>query len=87
MTKPKMVRCEGSGHIVFGSDEPDGTVYCSRCGRSFLPMLTTTLPNGKKQFSVSEHERRANPPRVKSVRRIPRPKGRGDSQRGTGGRR
>jgi hypothetical protein len=58
-----------------------------RCGRSFLPMVTTTLPNGKKQFSVSEHERRANPPRVKSTRRTPRPKGRDDSRRDSGRRR
>lgn len=67
MTKPKMVRCEGSGQIVFGEDEPDGTVYCSRCGTSFLRMVTTTLPNGKNQLSVSIHERRASPPRVKRL--------------------
>jgi hypothetical protein len=89
MTKPKMVRCEGSGQIVFGMDEPDGTVFCSRpgCSETRLSMVTTTLPNGEKQLSVPEHERRANPLQVKSARRTPRPKGRRNSRRDGGRRR
>ena len=41
MTEPKMVRCEGSGQRVRGPDEPSGTVFCSVCGNSALPMKTT----------------------------------------------
>jgi hypothetical protein len=89
MTKPKMVRCEGSGQIVFGSDEPDGTVFCSRpgCSETRLAMVTTMLSNGEKQFSVPDHERRASPPRVKGARLTPRPKRRGISRRDSGRRR
>lgn len=65
MTKPNMERCPGSGQKVYGKDEPDGTVQCRVCGISFLPMKTTTTEAGKKTFSVSEHPRRANPPRRK----------------------
>lgn len=45
VTQPKMIPCEGSGPLVYGPDEPDGTVYCSKCGRSGLPMKTTSLNN------------------------------------------
>jgi hypothetical protein len=48
---------------------------------SFLPMTTTTTEGGKKEFSVSEHMRRANPPRIKGV-----PKKRRNRMRGEGGR-
>ena len=77
MTKPKMVRCPGSGQKVLGSDEQDGTVFCSVCGTSGLPMKTTTTADGKKEFSVPVHERRANPPRPKSRRRPAQPSRRG----------
>ena len=73
MTKPKMIRCEGSGRKVDGPDEPDGTVQCRVCGTSFLPMKTKTSLSGVKEFSVSEHERRANPYRPKgALRAAPR---------------
>jgi hypothetical protein len=65
MTDPKMVRCPGSGRKVDGPDENDGTVQCRVCGKSFLPMETTTTADGKHEFSVSEHTRRASPPRPK----------------------
>jgi hypothetical protein len=48
---------------------------------SFLPMTTTTTEGGKTEFSVSEHMRRANPPRFKGV-----PKKRRSWMRGEGGR-
>jgi hypothetical protein len=86
MTKPKMVQCEGSGQKVYGPDEPDGTVQCFKCGRSFLPMKRTKLPNGKTELSVSDHERRANPPRRKGSRPVP-PKRRRVAQRNSGRRR
>jgi uncharacterized Zn finger protein (UPF0148 family) len=80
MTNPRMVRCPGSGQKVDGPDENEGTVFCSVCGMSFLPMTTTT-DGGKIEFSVSEHMRRANPPRIKGV-----PKKRRDRMRGDRGR-
>jgi uncharacterized Zn finger protein (UPF0148 family) len=67
MTKPKMVPCKGSGQKVYGSDEPTGTVYCSVCGNSALPMKTTVV-DGKKEYSVPEHECRANPYRRKGAK-------------------
>jgi hypothetical protein len=76
MTKPQMIRCLGSGRRVEGPDEPDGTVQCRVCGTSFLRMKTTATADGKKVFSVSEHERRANPVRLKGVRRRSKRKGR-----------
>jgi hypothetical protein len=48
---------------------------------SFLPMTTTTTEGGKKEFSVSEHMRRANPPRIKGVPKKRRVRTRGDSGR------
>jgi len=48
---------------------------------SFLPMTTTTIEGGKMKFSVSEHMRRANPPRIKGVPKKRRGKTRGDSGR------
>lgn len=86
MTKPKMVRCEGSGQRVDGPDEPDGTVFCSVCGTSFVLMKKTTLRTGEVQLSVAEHKRRANPYR----RRIgvrPTPPSRRPSRRDSGRRR
>ena len=70
MTKPKMVRCSGSGQRVYGPDEPTGTVFCTVCGDSSLTMKTSVI-DGKKEFSVPEHERRANPPHRKGVRAAP----------------
>lgn len=81
MTNPKMVHCPGSGQKVDGPEENDGTVSCSVCHMSFLPMTTTTTEGGKTEFSVSEHMRRANPPRFKGV-----PKKRRSWMRGEGGR-
>jgi len=81
MTNPKMVRCPGSGQKVDGPDENDGTVFCSVCGWSFLPMTATTIEGEKMEFSVSEHMRRANPPRIKGVPKKRRGKTRGDSGR------
>jgi len=81
MTNPKMVRCPGSGQKVDGPDENDGTVFCSVCGRSFLPMTATTIEGEKMEFSVSVHMRRANPPRIKGVPKKRRVKTRGDSGR------
>jgi|GEM_PF-5174541 len=77
MTQPKMVPCEGSGQIVYGPDEPTGTVQCFKCGDSTLPMKTTIVA-GKKQHSVPEHKCRANAFRrmgakkAASYRRTPR---------------
>jgi hypothetical protein len=85
MTEPKMIRCPGSGQKVDGPDEPDNTVQCRVCGTSFLRMKTAATAEGKKEFSVSEHKRRANPPRRKGVRTAP-PRGRGGSGRGIGRR-
>jgi len=85
MTKPKMVRCPGSGQKVDGPDEPDGTVFCSVCGTSFLRMNTTTTADGKSEFSVSENTRRANPIRPMRARTIP-PRGRDTSGRDRGRR-
>ena len=76
MTKPKMIRCEGSGQEVDGPDEPTGTVQCFKCGNSILPMKTTVV-DGKKQYSVPEHKRRANPPRPKGAKKAPKPRTRG----------
>ena len=81
MTNPKMVRCPGSGQRVDGPDENDGTVFCSVCHMSFLPMTTTTTEDGKMEFSVSEHMRRANPLRIKGVPKKRRVRTRGDSGR------
>lgn len=71
MTKPKMERCPGSGQKVLGEDEPDGTAFCGVCGTSGLPMKTASV-DGKKQYSVPEHQRRANPFRRKRVKKAPR---------------
>ncbi len=76
MTKPKMIRCPGSGRKVDGPDEPDNTVQCRVCGTSFLRMNTTTTADRKKEFSVSEHKRRKNPFRPKGPR-VARPKRKG----------
>jgi hypothetical protein len=54
---PKKVPCPGSGQKVYGPDEPDGTVQCRVCGRSFLSMNKTTTTDGKNQLSVSDHDR------------------------------
>jgi hypothetical protein len=84
MTKPKMMLCPGSGQKKLGDDEPGrGMVSCTVCGNSGLPMQTTTTADGKKEFSVSVHKRRANPPRPKSRHAIPpsRRGGRRDSGR------
>ena len=70
MTKPKMIRCSGSGQRVDGPDEPTGTVFCTVCGDSSLTMKTSVI-DGKKEFSVPEHKRRADPPRPKGVRVAP----------------
>lgn len=64
---PKRVPCPGSGHIVFGPDEPNGTVFCTVCGNPMLPMNKTTLADGKIQYSVSDHYR--------TVIKLRRPKG------------
>jgi hypothetical protein len=48
--------CAGSGHIVLGSDEPNGTVYCNKCGKIDLPMKTTITESGAKRHSVPEHD-------------------------------
>ncbi len=83
MTKPKMIRCPGSGQKVLGPDEPDGTVFCSVCGTGFLRMKKTMTADGKEELSVSEHTRRANPVRPKSGQTPPR-RGRGSSGRDRG---
>ena len=70
MTKPKMVRCEGSGQEVEGADEPTGTVQCHKCGNSALIMKTTMI-DGKERYSVPVHQRRANPFRRKGVKTVP----------------
>ena len=49
---PETIHCPGSGQKVYGPDEPDGTVFCSVCGRSFLPMDRTTTEDEKRQLSV-----------------------------------
>jgi len=54
---PIKVPCLGSGQKVDGPDEPDETVFCSVCGRSFLQMVKTITANGKIQLSVSDHDR------------------------------
>jgi hypothetical protein len=64
---PKIVPCLGSGQKVYGDDEPDGSVFCKVCGRSFLPMAKTITADGKIQFSVSDHDR--------TIVKMPRPKG------------
>jgi hypothetical protein len=77
MTKPKMVRCPGSGQKVIGDDEQDGTVFCRECDNSRLPMKTATTADGKKEFSVPVHKRRANPPRPRGRSRAAQPSRRG----------
>lgn len=81
MTQPKMIHCEGSGQEVYGEDEPDGTVFCSKCGTSGLSMKTTVV-DGKKRYYVPEHKRRANPFRREGARRAP--SYRRTSRRGSG---
>ena len=71
MTQAKMVHCEGSGQVVYGQDEPTGTVQCFKCGNSALIMKTTDV-DGKEHYSVPEHKRRANSFRPKGVKRAPR---------------
>jgi len=71
MTQPKMILCEGSGQVVFGPDEPTGTVQCFKCGDPTLPMKTTVV-DGKEHYSVPLHKRRANPLRHEGVKRAPR---------------
>ena len=70
MTQPKMIRCEGSGQVVYGPDEPTGTVQCFKRGNSALPMRTAVV-DGKEQYSLPEHKRRANPFRRKGVKKAP----------------
>jgi hypothetical protein len=70
MTKPKMVRCEGSGQEVEDADEPTGTVQCRKCGNSAL-LMKTTVVDGKVHHSVPEHKRRANPYRRKGLKMAP----------------
>ncbi len=53
---PMKIRCLGSDDEVDGPDEPDGTVFCNKCGTTFLPMKTKII-DGKKRFFVSEHYR------------------------------
>jgi hypothetical protein len=53
----KKVPCPGGGQKVDGPDEPDGTVFCSVCGKNFLRMAKTLTADGKIQFSVSDHDR------------------------------
>jgi len=65
-----MVRCEGSGQKVDGPDDPTGTVQCFKCGSSALAMKTAVV-DGKEQYSVPEHKRRANPFRCKEVKKAP----------------
>ena len=67
MTKPKMVRCPGSGDKRYGPNGQWGTVDCSQCLATQLPIKTTTTADGKKEFSVPEHTRRANPIRRKGA--------------------
>jgi len=81
MTEAKMKRCEGSGQKVYGEDEPDGTVFCSKCGTSGLRMVTAVV-DGKKQYSVPEHKRRANPPRPRAAKKAPKPRGGGGRHSG-----
>lgn len=75
MTQPKLVRCEGSGHEVYGPDEPTGTVQClhSKCGRSDLVMKTTVI-DGIEHYSVPDHKRRANPFHPKGAKKASRPR-------------
>jgi len=77
-----MIRCLGSGRRVLGPDEQDGTVLCSVCGTGGLPMKTTTA-DGKKEFFVPVHERRAHPFRAQGKRRAAPPSRRG-GQRNSG---
>jgi len=72
---PRKERCPGSGDPVGGADEPDGTVQCFKCGRSFLRMRTV-IKDGVKKFFVPDHDR--TPPK------LPRKKG---SRTGNGRRR
>jgi hypothetical protein len=53
---PKTERCPGSEDFVLGPDEPDGTVQCFKCGRSFLRMERRVV-DGKTQLFVAEHRR------------------------------
>ena len=69
MTKPKMKSCKGKGQKVNGPEGQWGTVSCAVCGASCLPMKTTITADGKKEFSVPEHECRVHPFRPKSHRR------------------
>jgi hypothetical protein len=54
------------------ANEQDGTVQCRhpKCGTSGLKMVTTVV-DGKKQYSVPEHKRRANPFRRRGVKKAP----------------
>jgi hypothetical protein len=83
VTKPKMMLCPGSGQKVYGEDEPDGTVYCNKCGTSGLQMLKTKTVTGKLEFSVSDHKCRVNPIRPTGRPRVTpsRKGGRRDSGR------
>jgi len=54
--------CVGSGHLVLGPDDQDGTVYCGTCGRIGLPIETTTIgENGLVRRCVPEHKPSAAP--------------------------
>lgn len=53
---PKKKRCPGSHQRVLGPDEPTGTVYCSVCGDSSLPMETVVV-GGVQCFRVPLHYR------------------------------
>ena len=78
MTKPKMMLCPGSGQKKLGDDEHGrGMVSCTVCGNGGLPMKTTTTADGKKEFSVPVHKRRANPSQPRGRRRAAQPSRRG----------
>lgn len=62
----KTERCPGSGDIVFGPDEPDGTVQCFKCGKSFLPM-EKRLIDGVEKFFVPKHTRPARKAKKKGL--------------------
>jgi len=73
---PKQELCPGSGDVVLGPDENDGTVQCLKCGRNFLRMKKT-IKNGVEQLSVSDHYRTAQALK----RKTGTGRGRGTSQR------
>jgi hypothetical protein len=52
----KTERCPGSGVIVDGPDENDGTVMCFECGRSLLRTDKKVI-GGVERLVVSEHNR------------------------------